>query len=309
MFRFIQRVNQIVGQKSKHKMALFFLFFAIGCTVIFLVWFSNALKAPPHMPLTAGHIVGLFIILCLFFVSAFFTLVTLVIAFGKQIKEDSAGTTSTTTLFGFKILQIKASPLVDVITMTPPSIPGDMAWSWIAFDQMRTAPAAENPGVLEAALWNLVALNQMHMKFREETYSLFSNKVHCKPRTTIYLYKSNEPSYAVSGYWENACLRALSSQEVGQSSDLFYLLVGAFGAPAGRPYAEVMKRVEKEYAEKGWGKLSAGFRRDFESNYPHAHLAPQMNAFIKGQRSSYPQLERAITEIVRDAMEDLVDMG
>lgn len=312
--------NQALSRPERRRLGYAGLFFAAICLLIAGSWANFdwlSFSLPTGMDLVS-RLVSLIVILPVLILGLLALLVALVMFWGvgEQLL-GAAGPGEHVTricLFGVEVLrtiegrwQVLSLPADPYFQPTP-------AWSWAAFDQkLHLKPNQQRAGasgLVQAALLYLLAGQWVELRQRDETYVLFGTLRKSLPQR-LYVSRSARPALGVEGGWENRLYAALAPSPAvpADGLELKDLVSRAFGESTSQPFRHVIKCVEREYAQKGWGQLQGLLIKqlDWQPRPTHLAVVAQMESYQQAISQVYPDLAAKMTALITGGIKSCDD--
>jgi len=304
--------NQAISRPERRRIGYAGLFFAVVCLLIAGSWAGIDLQglAQPSIPQLISLLISLLVTLPVLVIGLLALLVALVMFWGEGAQlSGAAGPGESVTcirLFGFEVLrtiqgrwQIIALPASTYFQSAP-------AWSWVAFDQkLHIKPTQQREGasgLVQAALFYLLAGQWVELRQRDETYVLFGGWLRKSLPQRLYVSRTARPAVGLEGVWENKLYTALAPSPAvpDDGLELKDLVGRAFGESVSQPFRQVIKYVEREYADKGWGQLQGlVFKQlDWQPRPGHLALAAEVTRYQQSCEQACPGLLGRITALI-----------
>lgn len=293
--------------KEKNAVALFAMWFALVFTAISSIFLYLIFKG-----YTTNFVSSIFVIiltLVLMGLGILSWIVTVTFLFGKKIVLNENPSIVITTLWKMEIFREILGEFHHISCRPFPEIDSNIAWSWVAFDNRQGVNPTGAVGLVEAAIWNLVALKQVDMKIRHETTCYFFNQIKWSSKKIIYFNILESNQGIPLGAWEKKLLEALKNnpkKDIGMKT--FDWVIMAFGDSSANSMLRTLGFTEDEFIEKKWGQRKSHgiLLKEF-----HWVVDPQrvsnwriMRDYIKSHDQSYGLIESTLKSEIELALKN-----
>lgn len=294
--------------KEKYSVSLFAIWFALILTAISSTFLYLLLNGTPTNFLTLILLITL--TTGLIALAIFCWLITFTFLFGKKNIRNQKPEFILTTLWKMEMMRENFGYFHNVVSNPYPEIQSEIAWSWIAFDNRQGSSPTGAIGVVEAAVWNLVALKYVEMKIRNETITYFFNCFSKGSEKRLYFTLTDNNQDIPLGLWEKKLLLALRNfPHKDKGIKTFDWIIMAFGNSCANSMRQTLEFTEEEFIEKHWGHRSGIFLKEFHWEIDPTRVSswPIMRSYIKSHDLENHKIESTLKKEIELALENRND--